>query len=254
MRHTPIEIRRASKVIAEELRERILYGEWRNELRLAPEPELAEKLGLSRHHFREALRLLERDGLIESRRGHTGGIFLTVPRPEVFARTMEGIIARTHVTVVDVLAAATDIHSRCAELATVHATTSELEDVAKFLDAISTEGGSLAGCGPRFQELVAEVGHNQTLQLITLALSPLLRHIYSTVEYGLFSGWERRIQATGRAILARDASRAQKIIQGATPYLLSQLNAAGFDVATHTMADSMMLAASPRSGSQTRRL
>lgn len=51
--------------------------------RLPPERELAPRLGVSRVTLREAIRALQQDGYVESRRGRAGGTFVTYrpPRP-----------------------------------------------------------------------------------------------------------------------------------------------------------------------------
>src|SRR5437868_4409242 len=81
-----IQLARASQVVAAELRSMILLGELDTSDRLPPEAEFAEQLGISRHHLREALRLLEQDGLVQVKRGHTGGIFLKQPNADVLSR------------------------------------------------------------------------------------------------------------------------------------------------------------------------
>ncbi len=251
MRLAPIRIPRASRLVAEELRDRILYGDWRDETRLPPEPELAEKLGISRHHLREGLRLLEQDGLVEAKRGHTGGIFITVPRPEVLARTMEGIIARTRVTVVDVLEGANHVHLACCRLAATNASDEDLQEITAFAENLGDDGNDLAELGGEFRELIARASRNETLILLTLALSPLVRHFYETVEPHVFTGWERRIQATAKAIVARDPARVQEVLDRSIPYAIDRLRRAGVDSETQTVVQSMLVAASAlREGSQ----
>ncbi|MGI8329050.1 FadR/GntR family transcriptional regulator [Actinomadura scrupuli] len=50
----------------------VVYGE-----RLPPERELAPRLGVSRVTLREAIRALQQEGFVESRRGRFGGTFVT---------------------------------------------------------------------------------------------------------------------------------------------------------------------------------
>ncbi|NPV69827.1 MAG: GntR family transcriptional regulator [Firmicutes bacterium] len=77
--------RRLSTVAAETIRQRILSGEYHPTGRLPSEAQLAAELEVSRATLREALRLLEDDGLILSRRG--AGSFV---RPES-TQIMEGL-------------------------------------------------------------------------------------------------------------------------------------------------------------------
>ncbi|MGH2345049.1 MAG: FadR/GntR family transcriptional regulator, partial [Chloroflexota bacterium] len=62
--------------VVERIRRAIHLGIYVPGDRLPPERELAPTLGVSRTTLREALRLLEGEGLLESRRGTTGGAFV----------------------------------------------------------------------------------------------------------------------------------------------------------------------------------
>ena len=63
--------------VVQELRGRIHRGELGPGDRLPPERELASRLGVSRDRVREALAALEADGYLVSKRGATGGWFVT---------------------------------------------------------------------------------------------------------------------------------------------------------------------------------
>ena len=54
--------------------------------RLPAERELADRLGISRVTLREVLKVLQDQGLVESRRGRYGGTFVLPPRPATPAR------------------------------------------------------------------------------------------------------------------------------------------------------------------------
>src|SRR5688500_1958208 len=66
-------------VVADQLRRRILGGELAEGERLPVEEELTAQFGVARTTLREALRVLESEGLIAIRRGRGGGPFVTHP-------------------------------------------------------------------------------------------------------------------------------------------------------------------------------
>ena len=63
------------EVTAAGLRSRIREGEWRPGERLPAEPDLAERVGVSRATLRDAIRVLEQDGYL--RRAHGSGTYVT---------------------------------------------------------------------------------------------------------------------------------------------------------------------------------
>ncbi|GIW72080.1 MAG: putative HTH-type transcriptional regulator [Planctomycetota bacterium] len=77
-RLTPIRRSSLAAEIAGELRRRILEGDFAAGSRLPPERELAQRLGTNRNTLREALRLLEAQGLVRVRHGE--GTLVRDPR------------------------------------------------------------------------------------------------------------------------------------------------------------------------------
>ena len=67
--------------VASQLRSLILGGQLSPGERLPAEGDLAAQFGVSRSTTREALRLLAAQGLVETRRGVTGGAFIVHPDP-----------------------------------------------------------------------------------------------------------------------------------------------------------------------------
>ena len=55
--------------VIEQIQEKIFYGEFKNGDKLPSERELSEQMGVSRTSIREALRVLETMGVVESRQG-----------------------------------------------------------------------------------------------------------------------------------------------------------------------------------------
>jgi GntR family transcriptional repressor for pyruvate dehydrogenase complex len=66
----------AHELVLEQLRRSIHLGHFVAGDKLPPERELARQLGVSRTTVREAVRVLEEDGMVEIRRGSTGGIII----------------------------------------------------------------------------------------------------------------------------------------------------------------------------------
>lgn len=78
--------------IADELRVDIQAGRWPAGHRLPPELELVEKFGVARMTLRQALDILQLEGLIDRRRGRNGGTFVRGKRPVVELTRIEGFM------------------------------------------------------------------------------------------------------------------------------------------------------------------
>ena len=86
--NAPRPARKTHEVVAGQLRDRILSGELQVGDRLPPEDELTEVFGVARTTLREALRVLESQGLITIRRGRGGGPVVTHPSLEPAAMAL----------------------------------------------------------------------------------------------------------------------------------------------------------------------
>src|SRR6267142_361737 len=79
-----------ARQISEKIRDAILEGRIQVHERLPTEEELAAKFNVSRPTIREALKRLAAQNLIRSRRGPTGGNFVTRPHLEELAQSLAG--------------------------------------------------------------------------------------------------------------------------------------------------------------------
>jgi DNA-binding FadR family transcriptional regulator len=78
---SPVPVRNAFEVTVERLASGIRLGVLSAGDRLPPERDLAELLGISRMTLREAIKALREVGLVDSRRGRSGGNFVQPPPP-----------------------------------------------------------------------------------------------------------------------------------------------------------------------------
>jgi DNA-binding FadR family transcriptional regulator len=98
----------------------IVYGE-----RLPPERELAPRLGVSRVTLREAIRALQQEGYVESRRGRFGGTFVTY-RPRAPQRgDLERVAASMGDLLADTLSYRQAIDTGAAQLLAVNGLSEE---------------------------------------------------------------------------------------------------------------------------------
>src|ERR1700690_2277313 len=84
----PMEVPKASDVLANELRERILDGEFAEGMALPPERELVAQTRMSRATVREALRILQVQGLVRIKAGRAGGTFVQRPGRDSVAKSV----------------------------------------------------------------------------------------------------------------------------------------------------------------------
>ncbi|VEI12857.1 GntR family transcriptional regulator [Trueperella bialowiezensis] len=78
--------------IAEDLRTRIDDGDIRPGDQLPPEVDLAAMYGVARMTLRQALDVLESEGLIERKRGRGGGTFVCAAPPRIELNRIDGIL------------------------------------------------------------------------------------------------------------------------------------------------------------------
>src|SRR5438445_11947364 len=91
--------------VADDLRALIVSGELSDGDSLGREPELVERFGVSRPSLREALRILEAEGLISVVRGMRGGVIVHEPDERMTARTAALVLQARKVSLADVHAA-----------------------------------------------------------------------------------------------------------------------------------------------------
>lgn len=145
-RFDTLTVPKASDVLAAEVRERILSGEFGEGTPLPPERQLVEQTGLSRATVREALRILEVERLLEIRPGRGGGAFVRRPGRESLANTVRLVIRGQRIRLAALHETREAIEPACAALAARRRTERDLAD----LDAAGAELVEAGDDIPRF--------------------------------------------------------------------------------------------------------
>ncbi len=213
IRLSPMEVPKASDVLANELRERILSGEYPEGTPLPPERGLVVQTRMSRTTVREALRILEVQGLIRIKAGRAGGAFVTKPGGESVASSLDLLIRGRQLRLASVHETREAIEPSCARLAALHRTTGDLGRLEQANEAIaaSTDLGDFLSANVDWHVAVATASHNEILTGVMMALS---RAIYTATNNEGFVNDEvrsiavRAHRSVTRAIKERDADAA----------------------------------------------
>lgn len=103
-------------MVADVLRRRIISGELPDDSMLPKQEELIDEFNVSKPSMREALRILETEGLITVRRGNTGGAVVHVPRSSSAAYMLGLVLQSKHVKLRDIGQALKHIEPVCSAL------------------------------------------------------------------------------------------------------------------------------------------
>ena len=127
----PVNVPKAADVLAGILREKILQGELPPGADLPNERDLGGQSGLSRASVREALRILEGEGLIATRVGRNGGSAVARPSSAVIERSVGIFIRGLRIRREAVLETRAAIEPPSARFAALHRTDADLQEIEK---------------------------------------------------------------------------------------------------------------------------
>jgi GntR family transcriptional regulator, transcriptional repressor for pyruvate dehydrogenase complex len=185
-RFDTLTVPKASDVLASEVRERILSGEFPEGTPLPPERQLVEQTGLSRATVREALRILEVERLVEIRPGRGGGAFVHRPGRESLANTVQLVIRGQQIRLEALHETREAIEPACAALAAGRRTEQDLADLdaahAELVDA-GDDIRRFLRANVRWHNAVARAGGNE---LLIGFLSALSESIYAATNLERF--------------------------------------------------------------------
>ena len=94
----PVNVDRVSQVIVDQIKALVREGKLAIGDRLPSERDLCQRFGVSRVTVREALRVLEANGLIEIRVGARGGAFVSTPSKERLGEGLADLMTMSPLT------------------------------------------------------------------------------------------------------------------------------------------------------------
>ena len=176
--------RKAHEVVADQLRQQIVSGELTEGQRLPPEEELTAQFGVARTTLREALRVLESQGLIAIKRGRGGGPLVTHPSVEPIAMALAVTLQIQGTTTGDLDTARQLIEPQIAGRLAADHTDADLATLEHAVDlaaeaADRKDGIAFGLAAANVHETLVALSGNNTLTTITLLLQKMVRAYYT---------------------------------------------------------------------------
>lgn len=172
--------------IADELRQLIVKGELSEGDSLGHEPDLVERFGVSRPSLREALRILEAEGLITVVRGVRGGVVVHEPDERMTARTAALVLQARNVPLTDVYDARLLLEPMVVRLLASsrrhRGAAADLRPLVAEQEEEIEDPEAFASANARFHERLVELAGNQTLTIIAEMLNEIVGRAVTEVS------------------------------------------------------------------------
>jgi GntR family transcriptional regulator, transcriptional repressor for pyruvate dehydrogenase complex len=186
---------RIAEMVADILRARIIDGELADGDVLPKQDDLLAEFRVSRPSIREAMRILETEGLISVRRGNIGGAEVHAPKPRGAAYMLGLVMQSEQVTLTDLASALRILEPACASLCALR--DDRAQKVVPRLRAVNEQAEIHIEDGPEFTRFarqwhdeMVEASGNQTMILVVGTLETIWSHHESI--------WADHIAAEGR--------------------------------------------------------
>lgn len=177
----PVETKRASEAIYEQIKGLIVSGQFKPGDRLPSERSLMETLQRSRPTIREALRMLEQTGFIRTVPGANGAIVQELGTDNV-EQSLEIMLQTSKVTLEELAEYRKENEGVVARWAAQRHTQADIDALKQSLDMASRlieEGDFLAfvRLDSSFHQLLAKAGKNPVSYIITRVMSRMVEPI-----------------------------------------------------------------------------
>jgi len=168
----PVETKRASQVIYEQILDMIVSGKLKEGDRLPSEKNLMDMLKRSRPTVREALRMLERSGYIRTIPGSNGAI-IQKPGIESLLEPMDSLIRISCISAEEMVEYREINDTRMARWAAERHTEEDLVAMEELLNRAETllaDYSAFVKLDPEFHALIAKAAKNEVAHIITYVL------------------------------------------------------------------------------------
>ncbi|MFE9424968.1 FadR/GntR family transcriptional regulator [Kitasatospora sp. NPDC006697] len=224
----PVPRSRTFELVLDRIEEQILAGKLRVGDRLPPERELVELLGVSRAAIREALRVLEAQGVVRAKVGtgpDSGSVIAALPTAGL-TQLLRFHLALANFPLPDVVDTRAALERSSARLAAERAAAGRATDQLTALGELLARMDDPAltreqfnDCDTAFHVAIAEAGGNRLMADLTIAVRNAVRHPLLTAFHRI-TDWPAAAatlraehHAIHTAITAGDAEAAGELME-----------------------------------------
>lgn len=211
----PVRVERTFEVVVSQVRDRLAAGKLMPGERLPAEREFARQLNVSRSALREGLRTLEIAGVVELRKGRSGGAFITHGNPQAVSDSMADMLRLGQVSWSDLTEARIWIEEVIVRVACERATDADIAALdANIADAMrhfeSGDRRLKTEAMIEFHNILARATGNPVLVVMTRTLTDMLRHFAERLSPESTRAVFRSRRRFMSAFAARDVETAVK--------------------------------------------
>jgi len=211
--------RRIFENISEDIRSLVASGALRPGDKLSSERDLAEKYGASRPAVREALRILERGGVIELRKGPKGGTFIRQADHGLVTQSLNDAITFGGVSIESLTESRTIVMTAVVGLACARGTDADFDRMEESIDQTErrAKAGDVAGRRVQlldFYQLLGQATRNEVMVILVSVLTDLVLNLmaeYDIVPRPTTIQTHRKIV---RCLRRREADQAVALMAG----------------------------------------
>jgi DNA-binding FadR family transcriptional regulator len=216
---SPVTVGRTSQLIADQIRTLVREGRLKAGDRLPSERDLCERFGVSRVTVREALRVLETNGLVEIRVGARGGAIVSHPSSEALSQGLADLLTLSSLTAAQVTEARLVFEVGIIPLIVERATGADIaalrELVADGQRALD-QGNYQVSRSAAFHVRLAAASHNDAVEMLVHSFhGPMLMSLREARVAAPVMGRRGTEEHSEliKAVEARDAERASDIMR-----------------------------------------
>ncbi|MBN2033599.1 MAG: FadR family transcriptional regulator [Deltaproteobacteria bacterium] len=174
---------RLADSVTEQLKEAIFQGRYQPGERFPPENRLVEMFGVSRIVVREAIRNLENSGLIQIKRGPTGGAFLLPMNHKSTTLVLRDALTLGRANVSHLMEVRLDVEPLVARMAALKKTEEDIESFSQWLKrSPEFPGHEYLTWNVEFHRLVAKACHNPIYEILVNILMDFTEELLSKIK------------------------------------------------------------------------